>query len=410
MKYKNHIVASISALIVIILSIVFWFIINRFQIINLIFNKLIKILTPIIYGAILAFLFTPLCNKIQAFLKKLLLKSKLNEKKANKIAKFLSILLCFKLLVLIFFTFLILIIPQLISSLSGIIRSLPGDFSKLANRVYLFLSDYPQLGAYVNEKFLDFAAEDSLISKTILPNLNKYISDLSFALISFFKHIFNVLIGVIVMLYLLSIKSTLSAQAKRIIYANFPIKLANIIVEETRYIKKVFSQFIVGKIIDSIIVACINYVFMSLFRMEYALLISIVIGATNIIPFFGPFIGAIPSIVILLINSPMSALQFSVWILVLQQIDGNIIGPKILGQTTGLPSFFILFSILLFGGMFGIVGMIIGVPSFAIIYRFLARQSEYRLSKKNLKTKTKDYLNLSYIDEETKEYKMYKSL
>ena len=182
------------------------------------------------------------------------------------------------------------------------------------------------------------------------------------------------------------------------------MSVANIVVEETRYIKRVFSQFIVGKIIDSLIIGIINYVFMSLIHMKYSLLISVVVGVTNVIPFFGPFIGAIPSIFILLLVSPIQALQFAIWILILQQIDGNIIGPKILGQTTGLPSFWILFSILLFGGIFGIVGMIIGVPTFAIVYRFLSRQSALALAKKDLSTESESYLNLNYIDKETKVY------
>ena len=143
---------------------------------------------------------------------------------------------------------------------------------------------------------------------------------------------------------------------------------------------------------------------MSLINMKYALLISVVVGVTNVVPFFGPFIGAIPSIFILLLVSPIQSLQFAVWILILQQVDGNIIGPRILGQTTGLPSFWILFSILLFGGIFGIVGMIIGVPTFAVIYRLLSRQSAVALKKKDLSVESKDYINLKHIDKDTKEY------
>ena len=159
-----------------------------------------------------------------------------------------------------------------------------------------------------------------------------------------------------------------------------------------------------GKIIDSLIIGIINYVFMLIIHMPYALLISVVVGVTNVIPFFGPFIGAIPSAFILLLVSPISCLEFLIWILILQQVDGNIIGPKILGQTTGLASFWVLFSILLFGGLFGIVGMVIGVPTWAVIYRLTKERVNIKLGKKKLSVDSKDYWGLQGIDEENGEY------
>lgn len=405
-KYQSYIYASISSLIVIILAILFWFVINKFEVINVFFLKISKILRPIAYGAVLAFLFTPLYNKLFKILNKLFLNFKFSQISSYKWAKRISLFSCLLALLLSIYIFTLLIIPQLINSIRSMVQTLPDDVEKISGKIRIFLEAYPEISEYLTNNILEFDVQlTSLVKSTVLPNLNIYISNLSTGFISFFRQVFNVVIGVIVMIYLLSIKTTLSAQIKRIIYSVFSIKVANVIVEETRYIKKVFSQFIVGKLIDSAIIACINYIFMSLFNMEYALLISVIVGITNIVPFFGPFIGAIPSIFILAIDSPMSAVQFMVWILILQQVDGNIIGPKILGQTTGLPSFFILFSILLFGGLFGIVGMIIGVPTFAIIYRFLARQSAYFLKKKNLSIRSSDYINLAYIDEDTKEYK-----
>ena len=187
-------------------------------------------------------------------------------------------------------------------------------------------------------------------------------------------------------------------------YAFLSLNAANRLISEVRYIKAVFSQFIVGKIIDSVIIGIINYIAMSIFKMPYALLISAIVGVTNVIPFFGPFIGAIPSAFIILLISPIQSLQFSVWILILQQIDGNIIGPKILGQTTGLSSFWILFSIILFGGLFGVLGMIIGVPTLAVVYRFLSGKTNEALIKKELPQDTMEYWNLEYINEKSKEF------
>ena len=298
-----------------------------------------------------------------------------------------------------------MLIPQIIKSISDVAKTLPADMDRWSESIYNLLNNYPEAREYVVGYLVNI--DDSIsnfLADNILPNLNTYISNVSSGFINIIRQVFNVIIGLIVMTYLLNIKLSLSAQVKRLLYSFLPVGVANIVVEETRYIKRVFSQFIVGKIIDSLIIGIINYVFMSLIHMEYSLLISVVVGVTNVIPFFGPFIGAIPSIFILLLVSPIQALQFAIWILILQQIDGNIIGPKILGQTTGLPSFWILFSILLFGGIFGIVGMVIGVPTFAIVYRFLSRQSALALAKKDLSTESESYLNLNYIDKETKVY------
>ena len=212
---------------------------------------------------------------------------------------------------------------------------------------------------------------------------------------------FTTLIRII---FIYNIKTKLIAQMKKILYAFCPVEFVNGLIEEAIYVKTSFSQFIVGKIIDSIIIGILNYIAMLILSMPYALVISVIVGITNVIPFFGPFLGAIPSAFILLLVSPVQCLKFLVWILVLQQLDGNVIGPRVLGQTTGLPSFWILFSILLFGGLFGVVGMIIAVPTWAVIYRWVSRYTNIYLEKKKLSVKTDDYINLKRIDEESGKY------
>ena len=214
----------------------------------------------------------------------------------------------------------------------------------------------------------------------------------------------NTLIGIIVMLYLLNIKDTLTAQSKKIIYSLFPLPAANEIIEKWRYIHKVFGGFIIGKLVDSLIIGILTFVWLSIIKMPYTVLISVIVGVTNIIPFFGPFIGAIPSALLVLLVSPKKCLWFLLSILVIQQLDGNIIGPKILGNSTGISSFWVLFSILFFGGVLGPVGMIIGVPTFAVIYRLTAEWVNKRLKKKELSTITDDYGVLDHIDEDKKTY------
>ena len=217
----------------------------------------------------------------------------------------------------------------------------------------------------------------------------------------------NMLIGLIVMIYLLNIKESLSAQGKKFIYSVLPLKAANIVVAEFQFIKKAFSGFIIGKLIDSLIIGILCFILMHLFKLPYELLISVIIGVTNVIPFFGPFIGAAPCAILVFLISPKQCLYFIGLILVLQQFDGNILGPKILGNSTGVSSFGVLFSILLFGGLCGFVGMIIAVPLMAVIIHIYNQIQEYLLSKKSLSIKEEDYVNLKRIDEQNGEYKKH---
>jgi predicted PurR-regulated permease PerM len=187
------------------------------------------------------------------------------------------------------------------------------------------------------------------------------------------------------------------AHAKRMVYALFNFKKANSIVHHFRYIHQVFGGFLRGKLIDSLLIGLLCFIGISLLQMPYVMLISVIIGVTNIIPFFGPFLGAIPCAILVLLNSPIKCLTFIIFIFALQQFDGNILGPKILGETTGLSSFWVLFAILLFGGLFGVVGMIIGVPVFAVIVSMLEGFLSRRLKEKQLSLEEADYLNLENI-------------
>ncbi len=217
------------------------------------------------------------------------------------------------------------------------------------------------------------------------------------------KAILNFLIGIIVVVYVMTIQDTLLGQCKKVIYALFPAKKGNVIIKTIRKSNDIFGGFVIGKIIDSAIIGVIAYVGCVILQMPSAFLVAFIIGVTNIIPFFGPFIGAIPSVLLVLIQSPIHGLYLTIFILVLQQVDGNIIGPKILGDKTGLASFWVLTSILIAGGLFGFFGMVLGVPVFAVLYYIWQEFVKYRMKKKNLSADTKDYIKLKYIDEETNE-------
>ena len=396
---------GLTAVAVIVIALVISLIFSKLGPIATAISTIISTVSSVLYGVVMAFLMAPVYDRIGIWVGEILSSLFPKWKKSGKYAKMIATLACLVILILVVFALIMMIIPELVNSITNVISYAPSGTQNLEAWLKDILNKNPNLEKLIIGNYLDISARLSdIATKTVLPNVNTYIKNLSSGVLNALGVVVNIIIGLMVMMYLLNMKTTLASQAKKIVYAVAGVKIGNEIVTEARYIKNMFEKFIVGKIIDSIIIGIINYVFMAIIHMPYALLISVVVGVTNVIPFFGPFIGAIPSIILLLLISPVTALQFAVWILILQQVDGNIIGPKILGQTTGLPSFWVLFSILLFGGLFGIVGMIIAVPTWAIIYRTISRLSEHFLKKKGLEPDSKHYMDLDHIDEETKKY------
>ena len=396
---------GLTAVAVIVIALVISLIFSKLGIIATAISTIISTVSSVLYGVVMAFLMAPVYDRIGIWVGEILSSLFPKWKKSDKYAKMIATLACLVILILVVCALIMMIIPELVNSITNVISYAPSGTQNLEAWLKDILNKNPNLEKLIIGNYLDISARLSdIATTTVLPNVNTYIKNLSSGVINALGVVVNIIIGLMVMMYLLNMKTTLASQAKKIVYAVAGVKIGNEIVTEARYIKNMFEKFIVGKIIDSIIIGIINYVFMAIIHMPYALLISVVVGVTNVIPFFGPFIGAIPSIILLLLISPVTALQFAVWILILQQVDGNIIGPKILGQTTGLPSFWVLFSILLFGGLFGIVGMIIAVPTWAIIYRTISRLSEHFLKKKGLEPDSKHYMDLDHIDEETKKY------
>lgn len=396
---------GLTAVTVVIIALVIALIFNRLGYIVSALKAVVSTVSSVLYGVVMAFLMAPVYDRISQRLQKIFSKVFPGWRKSDKYARFIATLSCLIILIFIVFALIMMIIPELVNSITNVVSYVPSGMEKSEIWLQDILNKNPGLEKLIVGNYQSLSSRLSDIFTTnVLPNVNTYVKNLSSGVINAVGAVINLIIGMMVMMYLLNMKTILASQAKKIVYAVFGVKIGNEIVAESRYIKSMFSKFIVGKIIDSMIIGVINYFFMAILSMPYALLISVVVGVTNVIPFFGPFIGAIPSILLLLLISPVTALQFSVWILVLQQIDGNIIGPRILGQTTGLPSFWVLFSILLFGGLFGIVGMIIAVPTWAVIYRTVGRVSEHFLNKKKLETDTESYVNLDHIDEENKKY------
>jgi len=404
-KFHKYLYWGATVFVVLALVVVLIFLLINEASVKALFGLISSILMPIIYGAVLAYLLTPVFNWVRGLVDKGLEKTVKTVKTRKRIARATAMMASILMLVVIVFGLILMLIPQLISSLVGIVEAMPTSVRNLQLWLEQMLVDNPELEAMVMP-YYDTAVNylQDWVSKVVVPNLSNIIGGLSMGVYNMLIALKNVLIGVIVMVYLLNMKEKLITQAKMIVYSAFPLKVANKVVEEVRYTHKVFGGFIIGKLVDSLIIGLMCFVLLSLMNMPYVLLVSVIIGVTNVIPFFGPFIGAVPAAFLILLVSPIKCLYFIGFIFLLQQFDGNVLGPKILGDTTGISSFWVLFSILLFGGLFGFIGMIIGVPTFAVLYRLFTELVTYLLGKKNLSQDIGHYENLNYIEEETKSY------
>ena len=404
-RFKNYMYWGTTALAVIALSVAFGFFLSRFELVSGALGKIASILMPIIYGAVLAYLMLPIYNKTRSYTNQKLGKAVKDPSIADRIAKGIATLVSLIVLVVIVAGLFRMIIPEIYKSILRLQESIGEYINNLTMWMNKLFEDNQDFEQFVMPYYEQGVAEfQKWLTEKLVPNMSMIIGQLSTGLLSVVTVVKNILIGVIVMVYFLNIKDTLSAQSKKIVYSVLKLKDANRLVSEVRFAHGIFGGFITGKLLDSLIIGIMCFFAMQFMGMPYVLLISVIIGVTNVIPFFGPFIGAVPSAFLILMISPMKCLYFLIFILVLQQFDGNILGPKILGDSTGLPSFWVLFSILLFGGLLGFVGMIIGVPAFEVIYRLVSAYVSNNLKKKDLSPRTEDYMELDHINEEDKIY------
>lgn len=377
-------VITVAASALIILGLV------HIKAVNAALKSFLKLLSPFIWGFVLAYILTPLLNATESILQKLF-----RGRFPRKAARIIAILVAYGIAVLIITVFFRTVMPQLISSVSSLAALFTTWVTNIAPLINQFIEGYDlqnfNLGgidsSYI-DKLLNTAAE---MVKGFSTYLTAAIPQVVQATASLAIGILDVVLGVIISIYLLFSKERFFAHVKKFCYAFFPQKGVEKVLEITHESNRIFSGFINGKILDSCIIGVLCFLFMSLFRWPYAMLISVIVGVTNVIPYFGPFIGAIPSILILLIVEPKTAVLFAIFVLALQQLDGNIIGPKILGDSTGLSSFWVIFSITVFGSLLGPIGMFIGVPLFAVIYSLVRQLSGWMLRRKGMPVETKEY-------------------
>lgn len=395
---------GLTAFLVVLGGIISYYVIFHLNSLKSSISEILVVLMPIIDGMILGYLMTPVVNAIERKLvKPVFEKLRLNHKKRQR--RTISIVIALIIILAALYTFFSIIIPQIGNSIRTIIEQFPSYVDTITMWTSQLLENNPVIAERATELINTYFSDiESFINSKLMPQVNSLIMTISMSVFSILKEFWNLIIGFIISIYILASKETFAAQAKKVTYAFLPTETANRFISNVRFANQTFGGFFVGKIADSIIIGLICFIGTSIIGTPFCVLISVIIGVTNIIPFFGPFLGAVPSILLILFVDPMQAIYFLIFVIVLQQVDGNIIGPKILGNSTGLSSFWVIFAITLFGGIWGIFGMIIGVPIFAIFFAFMKSLIEMKLANKNLSPETSKYLRLLAIDVETNKY------
>lgn len=410
-QYGPYIAVGVTAFAVIAAALLLFFTLFHLSALRAFLRTLAHILRPIFLGMIFAFLLLPVHRGIFGFLVAMTPEKRLKNKGDVQFLNVLAIILSLLLAVFLLYLLLAMALPQIYLSIVGLVNAFPDYINSVQEWLQKFLADNPDIQNTVMSVYVSAAAslEDWLnadilpnlesvtttvqwLRQSVLPNLTGVMSSVSALVVSLALLLKDLLIALIVTFYLLIRKDVFAAQSKKIVYSMLPTHVGDLVVEETRSAYRIMSGFINGKLLDSLIIGVIALVCCNLLKFPYPALLATIIGVTNVIPFFGPFIGAIPCGLLVFLDSPIKCVYFAIFILVLQQFDGNILGPKILGDSTGLASFWVLFSILLFGGLFGFAGMVLGVPVFAMIYSVLRRLVRYGLRRRGLPEDTKFYL------------------
>ena len=382
---KKYTAITLHAIAVLLASIAFAFLLWNLDKIGTFFSGLLDICLPILYGALIAYILNPLMRLIE----EKLLKKRSSGGLSRTARRTLSVILTYLAFLSLLALFVWMILPQLAESIRDI-----GD-------------KFPSYLQSVEELAQSIAASGGVVAEaiqTLLTSINEFIDSSYDLLQQYFPVItemlqsvatgaLDVALGIVFSIYFLMAKEHLSAQSKKFLRAIVKEKTYNNVIRIITLTSNTFGKYFTGAILDSMLVGVICFFLMAILGMPYAPLISVVIGVTNVIPYFGPFIGAIPSAIILFVANPIYAIYFAILILVLQQIDGNIIAPRIHSSSTGLPPVWIIVAVTLMSGLLGFVGMFIGVPLFSVIYTLVKEQIEKRLEKKSLPTETFEYMS-----------------
>lgn len=388
---------------VIFVTVLFIFFLFKWTAIKNAFGVLMRILAPVIFGLVIAYILMPVVNFIQRKLLEISFFKKWTEKGKGNMVRGISVALTIVLAIGIVVILGYMVVPQLLISVSQIIYRFPAYTRQVAEWF-----EYIQADGQLSEDIQNLIKQGMELFQTwmkndLYPRIMDGINVFTSSMMNIFGFFYNTVIGIIISIYVLMSTETFTGQSKKITYALLKPDMANSVIDVVRHSNQIFSGFIIGKLIDSAIIGVVCFIVLNLIHMPYAMLVSVIVGVTNIIPFFGPYIGAIPSVLLISLTDLKQGIIFLVFIIILQQIDGNILGPKILGNSTGLSPFWVIFAILLGGGLFGFPGMLLGVPVFAVIYYLVKTFIEYMLYKKKMPLETPSYTEAEGYDTETEQ-------
>lgn len=395
---------GMTAFIVVAACILFYFLLLRLPTIWGIVKRIVTILAPVWFGCAFAFLMNPVMKWVEKHMAVMLADSSMDPDKQKKLARGIGILGSLIVLLAIVVILFNMMIPELYKSIRHLVLIMPSQLNQIVKQIEN-IDATSSIGSMLIELAENgFEYLKSWLRGDLWDSVNLMMGSVTSGIISAARVLINILIGLIIAVYVLMSKENFSAGVTRIIYAYISKERANFLMHIGTKCNEVFGGFVIGKIIDSLIMGILCFIGLSILKLtaSYTLLISVIVGVTNIIPFFGPFIGAVPCAFLILLEEPLHALYFVLFILVLQQLDGNVIGPKILGSSTGLSAFWVVVAILIGSGLFGFLGMLLGVPAFAVIYYLFDMIIEDRLKRRGLSTRREDYVYVRSINDEMK--------
>ena len=381
---RKYTTVAVYSFIVIACSIVFYLISSQVKVFSNKISDFIAILYPFIIGFAIAYLL----NFILKFIENRIISEKMRGKSPARV-RAISMLLTYLVAGTLCYLFVHFVWPELLESIIGLFNDIPNYVNNATVMINKLIEEFNLTPASM--EILELKWKE--LTDFIMNFMTDIIPVIGNTIMVVISSLWNIVLGVIVSIYLLKDKEKFFAISKKITYAIFNREHSYKILELTHRANKIFGKFLGGKILDSFIIAIITFVILTIFKMPYTLLVTVIVGVTNVIPFFGPFFGAIPSVILVRFVSPIKAFWLLIIILIIQQLDGNVIGPKILGDSIGVSAFWILFALLIAGKFLGLVGMLLGVPLFAFIYSIIKDVTEERLDKKGLPVNTDDYMN-----------------
>ena len=394
---KKYLHWGVTAFLVVACSILFFAAISQWSHLRGIFQLVMRVLTPIIWALIFAYALTPVAGALERLLHRLF-RGRFSEKHTlgNRVTRAFAAMTTTLLTFLLVLFSLVHLLPQIYASLEGLLLNIPGYLTIAIDFFQRTLDNIPALEAVAINLLED--GQNFLfnwLNESLLPNMDIVILTVTAGFFEVFRVIINLLLGLVLSVYLIYNRERFSAQLRKLLHSMMPEKRVATLYQGLNYLDWAFGRFFLGRFLDCLFIGTTTFLFLTILQMPYVALVTAIVGITNFIPFFGPFIGGIPSALLIFMENPVQGLVFGIFILVLQQIDGNIIGPRILANTTGLSGFWILFALLVGGGLFGFIGMIVGVPIFSVIYAAVRYLANRRLARKNMPTDTSAYIEHS---------------